>query len=375
MTWLEFKTLVKDFLTVDGDRIGATKGIDGKIRMGVIDLQSFIPPMRIGQRNVYGMYDMVQEGEASLGQFPDEPNGVMAREIYWITKGCPCAQRPTHPYPWAHRMDLICGHPKIHNWQYLAAIDPYGREFMVFPKIPEDAEIWLYWDGLKSNFLDTDSVVFGEAEAEAVAHYVKAWISLEIDKDPVLHRIYDELYRGSDNRMGARTRLYLDWNRRRFLPYSETPRPDTGCASCSVDCCLENACTKSAFINGYFYLRNPLDSTLWHKVTIVGQVGVEQISIGDPETTECLDTCIYAKGTGYLFSGGYFHLLNTDTGKFNSLAIVGQDSQEMWQIDVQKGSTPSVSTSAMAYRFEEGCLQLKNLHRPSIWHPISLADI
>lgn len=367
LNFADFKTAVRDLITVDSARLGTESYVPRLIRLGMIDLQRYIEALQSGQRSVFSPFDLVQEGEANVGALPE---GAMVSDLYYVTKNCPCVQRPFVPYPWRNRFDLVCGSPKISNWQYFACIDPHAQEFTIFPRLKEDAELWLYWDGLKSDFVDGDVTTFTEAEAEAVSQYVKYHVLLEVDKDPVLAGVYKSLYEGGPGQSGTRTKLYLDWKRRgQIRTPLDSPQPYSQCKS--IICCFAADAVGCGFYNGYFYLHDSV-TALWHPITIVGAVGAEQMKIGGGISITTFDSCLVGVGTGYAFSGGYMHLLNETTGKFMSLAVVGQAGAEMIRLDVQKGAAGMISPTAIGYRFDP-CPSLRNVDT-KLWHTLSLFD-
>lgn len=367
LTFLDFKTAVGDLITVDHARFGTESYIPRLIRLGLIDLQRYVEQLQSGQKNVFTVFDVVQEGEANVGTLPE---GAMVRDLYYVTKDCPCSQRPFVPYPWDNRFDLICGSPKISNWQYFVCIDPHAQEFTIFPALKETAELWLYWDGLKSDYADGDTTRFTEAEAEAVSQYVKYHLLLEVDKDPVLAGVYKSLYEGGPGQSGTRTKLYLDWKRRgQVKTPHDSPQPYSQCKS--ITCCFSVEGAGCGFSNGYFYLYDSV-TALWHPITMIGGVGSEQIKIGAGVASVTFDTCIVGAGTGYMFSGGYMHLLNEDTGKFISIVVASEGGVDMLRLDIQKGSAGMISPTAAGYRFDP-CPSIRNVGT-QLWHTLSLFD-
>lgn len=380
MTWLEFKAACETLLTVDGSASRQTIGGYNAIllRNGVYDLQRFIPQLRTNQRNRYRVSDLAQEGEASLGTLPDKAS---VREAFLVRKTCPCNMFPLLPYQWEYRFDLICDKPRRHEWPYYISIDPSASEFMVYPKIKEDDELWIYWDGMKTDFSDTDTVRFGEEEALAVSYYIKGHITREVDKDLQLKRDYMDSYIGAPGRMGLRTKLFLDWKERGEIRHSIRP-PDPSCAPCtpctSMDCCWDYSCITGGFSKGFWYLQHPTTGN-WHKITTIELDGQLTIRIYDGIADDCIefDECLTASARGYMFSGGYFHLLNETSGGFTALSIVGIPGEEMLKMEPQKGTIGFISTTAFGFRLAT-CLELRNLDESCnrhTWHQIGLIDL
>jgi len=359
-TWASFVASVKDFCTVDGARhgvsLGTAKYFDRQITAALLDLQSFIPQLREGHRSTFKKFDVDEDGEASTGTIPDR---AVITDAYYVTKTCHCIQRPFVPYPWEHRHDLFCGKPRIQGWQYFFATDPFADKFIIFPKLSDTSELWLVWNGVKGTFDDADTVKFGDEEAQAVAYYVKAHIAREVDKDLVLAGSYLTSYSGSPSVMGIRTRLFIDWKRRAEGPSASTsPQPEKmGQCDCgSIKCCWAGG--ECGFFGGYFYLLGP--DELYHRITIEGDLGEEAFVIGEGIAAPTWDACITASAEGYLFAGGWFHILNTETNEFIAIKLSGSGAETIIQFSPQKGQIGSISTSAVGYRFDP-CLKIYNV--------------
>lgn len=83
--------------------------------------------------------------------------------------------------PWENRRErMIDNEHGVRD--YLYAISPMNRQFLVHPLLNEDTALFLVWDGLKMDFADNDIVPVPEWAAAAIAAYVKWRILLEIDK-------------------------------------------------------------------------------------------------------------------------------------------------------------------------------------------------
>jgi hypothetical protein len=358
-TYTNWKAVVRDLITVDGARhgvsLGSAKFFDRLVVAALLDLQSFIPQLREGHRTVFKDVDLSEDGEASVGLIPDR---AVITDAYFVTKGtCHCLRRPFVPYDWASRFDLFCGKPRIVGFQYFFSVSPFGDEFIVYPKVKSPAELWLYWNGIKSTFEDEDVVRFGDEEAQAVAYYVKSHIAREVDKDLVLAGSYWTSYAGGPAMMGLRTRLHLDWKRRsEGPPASTSPQPEKmGACDCgTIKCCYEGA--DCGFSGGFFYVK---DGGNWHKITITGALGEEEFNIGDGVADLVFDECVTPSAEGYMFGGGFFHIINTTTGSYVSLTFSGTGEETAIDFGPPKGALASISTTARGYRFMP-CLKILN---------------
>jgi hypothetical protein len=357
-TFADFVESVRDHVTVDGARhgvsLGSAKYFTRLVTAALLDLQSFVPQLREGHRTVFKPFDVLEDGEASTGTIPD---GALITDAYYVTQTCHCIRRPFVPYDWEHRFDLFCGKPRITGWQYFFATNPFADEFVIFPKLKDTSELWLYWNGVKGVFDDADVVKFGDEEAQAVAYYVKSHICREVDKDLLLAGSYWTSYAGSSAMMGLRTRLHLDWKRRaEGPPASTSPQAGVGdCCDCaSIECCWEGG--DCGFFEGYLYLLGP---ELWHKITITGDVGEEAFVIGEGIAAPTWDACVTPAAAGYMFGGGWFHIINTDTNEFVSISISGSGVDSAIGFGPRKGSLASISRTAVGYRFDD-CLKVLN---------------
>jgi len=369
-TFADFKAAVRDIITVDGARhgvsLGSAKYFDRQVTAALLDLQSYIPQLREGHREVFKEFDVTTEGDASIVTAPE---GVMT-DAYYVTRTCHCIRRPFVPYPWEHRFDLYCGKPKITGWQYFFATNPFGEEFAIYPKLNSTSELWLYWNGVKGEFDDADVVKFGDEEVEAVGFFVKSRICREVDKDLVLMASYWESYAGTPTKMGIRTRLALDWKRRKEGPSSSTsPQPEAVKCGCpSMKCCWTGG--DCGFFEGFFYLLGP--DELYHKITITGDEGEEAFVIGEGIAAPTWDECVTASAAGYGFFGGWFHIFNVLTEEFVSISIAGSGVDAAIQFGPQKGELGSIATDAYGYKFDP-CLLVRNITTDEFC-PLNLLD-
>lgn len=221
MLWLDFKNAVLDFITVDANRQGIQAGLVRKIRMGVINLQSYIERYRKNHEIVYQEDDLSIEGEASYGLLP---RGALPRHGFYLQSDLPCKQQPLVEYSWENRNDLICGAASLIRGQYLIAFDRSSQQFYVYPKVEPGTQVSIYYDASKTDFGDTEDTPFEEETAEAVSFYVKAWVAKEVDKDLRLSQSYEADFNA------ARTGLYIDSkDESRFRDHNPSPQPDSKC--------------------------------------------------------------------------------------------------------------------------------------------------
>src|SRR5215471_13058986 len=186
MTWLEFKNAVKVDLPVDNRRMNIATGnpnfLDNQILHAVVSIQKLVKFYQQGHESVYSQRELMMQGMASTGTLP-QYDQARPGDAYYKRTGRTCVSQPLWPYDWGNRYDLICGNPRITNCQYFISIDPYGKQFTVFPSVDVDHQIQLQWSGVKTKFNDADTVMFEDDVIEAVALFCKARISLQVDHD------------------------------------------------------------------------------------------------------------------------------------------------------------------------------------------------
>lgn len=228
-TWLDFKNSVKDFLTVDKDRLGLGTYTDKMLRQGVLDIQYFAPFYQKGNKTIYNAANLTTDGEASYGTLPEQ---AKPQDIWLVStaSGGQCTRYPLRQYPWKDRFNMICGNV----CGDLIAIDPKGSQFYLYPKLADGFEYHLYWDGIKLEFVDGDTVTFDEAVEEAVAEFVSSKIERRVNKDLPLYESYMQSY------AVKRQKIFVDSNERLRL---QIQRQDT-LMNCTAGCCgidgLEN---------------------------------------------------------------------------------------------------------------------------------------
>ena len=227
MTWLQFKTAVKELITVDGSRQGITSYVDRMIKLGVVEVLSHVEFYTKGNITKYnlagpeGFQPLTTEGNASLGQLPSDARPQEAYRIFYATAAIAarpptddegCNRTPVVNYSYANRNDLICAHPLINDGASVIAIGKSG-DFYIYPQLDRNEVLQIHWDGFTADHQDSDTVSYDEPMAECVGEYVKAKVTREVDKDLKLFESYyatfqkkrQELYLNSFGRQVIRT--------------------------------------------------------------------------------------------------------------------------------------------------------------------------
>jgi len=246
MTWAEFKTAVKELITVDGSRQGVTSYVDRMIRLGTVEVLSHVEHYSKGNITKYnlagvaGHQPMTTEGNASLGQLPAEARPQEAYRIFYTTAedaATPatddegCNRTPLTNYSYANRNDLICSHPLIHNGASVIAIGR-GGDFYIYPQMDRNEVLEVHWDGFTASHSDTDTVPYDEPMAECVGEYVKAKITREVDKDLKLFESYYSTFQKK------RQELYLNSFGRQVLKRNPEGGPNNlACETTTTTTC------------------------------------------------------------------------------------------------------------------------------------------
>jgi hypothetical protein len=246
MTWQEFYTSVYALLPSDARRlnVGVSSTIDEPwlrrlIRQAVGDLQRYIPAYTVGHESIFTPDDLLDEGSAQMGTIPSTEMSAAIRMMYSVKEGHTCCRRPYQSYMggWAHRFDLICGNVMTVS-QGQVVIDPYGKQFLILPAIEEGYELDVWWDGIKINFTDSETVPFDEQAANAVSLYCKAYIEREVKQSTDGFMLY--MGKPGTPEVGTyyyeRQQLYLSHSRSsKLIETSQAPQLEGTCSACACD--------------------------------------------------------------------------------------------------------------------------------------------
>lgn len=232
MTWKEFKQQVMLAITVDATRLNMESFIAQQIVLGVLDLQHHIPSYRTGHESIFTPAGLAVEGYASVGALPDLAE---VKEMYMVKTGHTCCRQPINiQYPWEHRNDLVCGHPRVTGCQFFVSIEEYGTQFMVFPLVADGYQLEMWWDGIKNDYEDSDIVRFDERTTQAVAKWVKAQVAMEMDNDATAYATHMGTPNMPGNYVYMRRLLYLSRKSHTELAVqTASPQPNSTCAACA----------------------------------------------------------------------------------------------------------------------------------------------
>lgn len=232
MTWAQFIAAVNEHLVTDATRRGIETFNARVVRNAVIDIQRFVPYFRQGNQTTYQVADATVVGCAHL---VDMPALARPKALYMVNtaagvNGDRCRERLDF-YPWLRKQELIDGRLNYGGWLggfwagtippvppqvgwgvlgclgskgYCYTVSPHARNFLVYPQITATSELVLFWDGLKTSFLDADVVPFDDRCAEAAAYFVKSKIGAYVNGDAQLMQMA-----AADYKM-ARLKLFVD---------------------------------------------------------------------------------------------------------------------------------------------------------------------
>lgn len=231
MRWSEFYEAVKTDLPVDKNRIGIATGnpnyLDQQITHCLTRLQELVPFYQGGHETVYGTEDLVINGMASVGRLPD---GARPLDAYYKRTGTQCVSQPLSIYDWGNRFDLVCGSPRLVGGQFLIAMDPWAKEFMIYPSVYDEHQISLFWAGIRSKFDPDNETPFDDGVVEVVGLFVKAKIARLVDHDLSEHASYMQEYRLRQQLLYSDTRT-----RNRFVFNGYSPG-QSNCANALTGC-------------------------------------------------------------------------------------------------------------------------------------------
>jgi len=191
MTFSEFTTKVKYLILVDGDDPGSRMGafLNANIRAALIELQERIPAYRKEYIKTFDSTDFVIDGNASVGQFPDE--GFDTYLPNFTSDETPVEVSYVHysdtetfvdrlvKVPWSRRFDMA-GYRYSDN-SFLWCYNNLTQQFYVTPPLTPDSNEHVVFRGTRivGNWVDEDAVPFGEEVVPLVSDYVKWKLSLD----------------------------------------------------------------------------------------------------------------------------------------------------------------------------------------------------
>jgi len=191
MTWNDFKDLVRTHLGEYATTQGAQTLIGLLIRGGVEDLQSAVPSLR---RRTIQTPAVAAESIGETQRF-NLGRGAFLVDLFARSTTDRTVVRRYIPYTQARLNDLQQGNLPANTRAYI--YDPRSGDIFVSPTtVAEGSELCITFDLMSSDFGDSDEVLLSYNEAEAVSEYVLRKLCLNIDHDPQMSAVHDNLYRG-----------------------------------------------------------------------------------------------------------------------------------------------------------------------------------
>lgn len=104
---------------------------------------------------------------------------------------------------WEDRMKLVDGRLPVNDGSGMICFDPQGETFYVYPGIKDGQQVSLFYDGLKTQFQDSEMTPFTEQMTLVVADFCEARLRRLVDKDLPLSASSQDSYEN------GRSLLYL----------------------------------------------------------------------------------------------------------------------------------------------------------------------
>lgn len=244
--------------------------IEKLMREAVIDMQSYILCYRMGQETIFTEEDVVQVGNLSRGPMPEAgefqqvffltsvddlaidteyaagdyvvSNGRIYRVLtsgtvsdlgdgllttngtvelldgvnFTFIYGEGCFRSEIVPIPWSERFTYSAFKDGCASKDDPAvmAIDPETYSFFLWPKLDATHTLSVFWNGLKFEFADSDTVPFDESVQQAVSKFVLARYYLQVEHDAREASMHEALYKE------LRARAFADCNKRGLIEFS-----------------------------------------------------------------------------------------------------------------------------------------------------------
>jgi hypothetical protein len=191
--WAEFVSECKALMPVEANRL--VQGDDGSyfnrlIKLAVLDLQKYVRAYTLNHETVYCPTDFVREGAAGRGVLP--PNG-RARDM-WLFDVKYSVRYPVTEVSWEERFELVNGRVNVKDNNGRAAIDLQGYTFYIYPVVESGWLLSLWWDGLKTEFQDSEETPFDTLALAAAADYVRSELALPVYGDVGMRNAYLQTY-------------------------------------------------------------------------------------------------------------------------------------------------------------------------------------
>lgn len=220
MNWQEFNDQVRVFLIVDSERKGrgVQENIDSLIVAGVVDLQRYVPAIRLNQYKFYSDSTLVEPNPEDLTNVNNEGvdvhkgdfsmsnvrvKQVLVRRVATEDNG----QTYSHYFypksiPWESRFTLVDGGISERTSNIPGRITFGENKFWTAPKLRDDEALYIYFEGenrptpiYRATYDEKNApVIFDEMEAKAVAGYTKAHLARDVDNDLQQYQAYMQMY-------------------------------------------------------------------------------------------------------------------------------------------------------------------------------------
>jgi len=213
LTWSELVAGVTSLLGQHRNRRGVESDTAALIRQAVIDIQNAIPGYRVRHESIYLPTDFVDHSFASIGVLP--PCAVV-QDMWFLKKVADTYDEVNRwpmdvQLPWQDRYMLFAGDYNVDAGHAVVAIDNGAYQFVVYPLVEADCYVSVFWDGLKLSFKDDEETPFDEPVFMAVAEFVRAYLTRDIDHDLAGYNSMFQSY------LRYRSNLYVNWTERKRI--------------------------------------------------------------------------------------------------------------------------------------------------------------
>ena len=220
MNWQEFNDQVRVFLIVDSERKGrgVQENIYSLIVASVVDMQRYVPAIRLNQYRFFSESSLVEPNPEDLNDVNNEDidvhkgefnmsnirvKQVVVRRVATDDNG-QSISRYYYPnsIPWESRFTLIDGGIVERTSTIPGRITFGENKFWTAPKLRDDEALYIYFEGefrptpiyRASDDEKNAPVIFDEMEAKASAGYVKSHLARDVDNDLAQYQAYMQMY-------------------------------------------------------------------------------------------------------------------------------------------------------------------------------------
>lgn len=194
MTWVDFNTETRLYLTIHNRRQGIQSLIDTLIKSAAIDLQTTVESLQVFHKDTLSSNDVTEDGFATYGDLP--AGQIRAARLVSYDPDTTDINEDKYLFleQVSHKNWLEWASGFAEDGKGLIFIDAARRQFAFTPQLGTDAKLILEWEGVKMEFDDADETPFDARCALAASNYVLAHLTRTIDNDPAGAVAYEKGY-------------------------------------------------------------------------------------------------------------------------------------------------------------------------------------